>query len=212
MGTHLIAAAAAAVALAPFAVSAGPLVDVLSVQYEGVVSGVRPLSGDAPCLCGYEAGQKVSGTLLVDFRTLAADLAPERADFADYFVEPPFLGPSFVVGSPVRAVSRDRVQISDHVDGVDTFLITDSESGVSVDASGGERFDLDSVLLTASSGKLDFLRGESISQTFALAGAHIGEGEIQIRRERVDEPKSAVGGTIDFILKKLTVKPARCEL
>jgi hypothetical protein len=203
--------AVAAVALVTFAASAGP-VDVLSVHYEGVVSAVWPLNGASECLCGYEVGKPLSGTLLVDFRTLPLDNAPDRADFADYFVEPPFLGPSFVIGSPVRAVSRDRVQIADGVGGLDTFLIADSESGVSLDAAGRERFDLDSVLLTAASRELDFLRGESIWQNFELAGAHVGEGEIQIRRQSVDEPASAIGGTIDFILKKLTVKPALCSI
>jgi hypothetical protein len=209
---HRMLIAAAAAALAPVAVYAGPLVDVLSVQYEGVVSSVRPLNGDAQCVCGYEAGMPLSGTLLVDFRTLPRDNAPDRDDVADYFVEPPFLWPSFVIGAPVRAVSRDRVQIADGVRGADTFVIGDSESGFSQDASGRERFDLDAVTLTASSTTLDFLHGESLSQDFALAGARVGEGEIQIHREWVDKPGSAIGGTIDFILRKLTVKPARCEL
>jgi hypothetical protein len=204
--------AAAAAALAPFAASAGPLVDVLSVRYEGVVSEVRPLSGDASCLCGYEVGKPLSGTLLVDFRTLPADNAPDRENFADYFVEPPFLWPSFVVGAPVRAVSRDRLQIADGVRGVDTFVIADSESGFSQDAAGRERFELDSVQLTAASRVLDFIRGDGVSQNFALAGAHIGDGEIEIRRESVDEPAGGIGGAIEFIVKKLTVKPARCSI
>jgi hypothetical protein len=199
------------VALAPLAAQAAPPVDVVFVRYEGVVSAVEPLRGDASCLCGYQVGKPVSGTLLVDLGTLAPDSAPDRADFADYFVKPPLLWPSFVIGAPVRAVSRDRVQIGDHVGGIDSFLIADSESGVSLDASGRERFELDSVLLTASSRELNFLRGETVFQNFALAGAHIGEGEIQIRRERVDKPSTAIGGTIAFILNKLTVKPGRCS-
>jgi hypothetical protein len=209
MRKKLIAAACSS--LAPFAADAGPLVDVLSVHYEGVVSAVQPLNGDSRCLCGFEAGQPVSGTLIVDPSTLPPDLAPERDNFADYFVKPPFLWPSFVIGSPVRADSRDRLQIADRVGGVDSFLIVDSESGVSPDASGRDRFDLDSVLLRASSGEQNFLRGETVFQNFALAGAHIGEGEIQIRHELVDEPKSAIGGTIELILNKLTVRPARCS-
>jgi hypothetical protein len=209
MRTKLLAAIS--VAIAPFLASAGPPANVVAVHYEGVVSAVQPVSGDSHCVCGYEPGKPVSGTLLVDLGTLPPDLAPERDNFADYFVKPPFLWPSFVIGSSVRAVSRDRVQIADHVGGVDSFLIVDSESGVSQDASGRERFELDSVLLKASSRTLDFLRGDAILQNFALAGAHVGEGKIQIRRESVDAPKSASGGTIAFILKKLTVKPGRCS-
>jgi hypothetical protein len=212
---HKLLAAASAAALLPFAVAATPLVDVVAVRYEGIVSGVHPLHGGrgADCLCGYEVGEPISGTLLVDPRTLPPDLAPFRPDLGDYFIEPPFLGPSFVVGrAPVRAVSRDRLTISDGVQGVDDFRIVDSESGVSADALGRERFELDSVQLHASSSRRDFLGGDSVFQSFTLAGADVGEGRIEIRREIADAPKSAIGGAIDFVLKRLSVKPDRCAI
>jgi hypothetical protein len=193
--------------------------DFLTVHYEGVVASISTYDhGDGGCLCGYMRGDKIAGTLLVDLDNAPRDNVsdPRFGQYGYGFLNQN--GPSFVNGhAPARLESQDRLQIRDQYEpGYDFFDILDHESGVSRDGSGRFVAKVDSLFLLANSLTVDFIHGDGLLQDFVLQGRDAAEAHAQgfmnVQRRWLDHPDKLFGGTIGFLVTKLSVKPGRCSI
>jgi hypothetical protein len=206
--------------------------DFLTVRYEGLVSGVRTVTGTGPggistiddhtCNCTYRVGDKVSGQLFVDLRKAPPDSqsSPAFAEYAYSRLTPPIRGPSFVSGyAKSSADSFDRVQLQDYPIG-DFFNISDHETHPRLDSVGRTVQQTD-ILDFVLAGPLDFIHGEGLVQSFNLSKADIDSiagpnalnagGNLQTERRWTDDVERWVIDTVKFHLTKLSVSPGICK-
>jgi hypothetical protein len=152
---------------------------------------------------------------MVDLRRTPPDASsnPRRGE---YVIFPPDGDSRFVTGyAPMDRISNDEVLVFDESFGTDSFTVQDSEFGdVPLGGSRSKYFE-DTLWLSTQQGP-NFFVDAGIVQSFDLSGADIGRGMISKTREIYDGhtpvPGTFVGGLVELVLQKFTVRPGRCTI
>lgn len=188
--------------------SAGLINDILRIDYEGTVSSVDGTQLDQA------VGDHIAGTLIVDLGRTPRDAvaSPWRSH---YFTFPPDGDSRFVTGyAPVDRITYDEVFVSNAEFGSsDEFTVVDSEFGRVPPTGNSWKYFEDSLWLSARQAT-NFLDDDGIVQSFDLSGADVGRGMLSKTREHYDGttpvPGTFIGGLVEFVLQKFTVRPGRC--
>jgi hypothetical protein len=212
MRTTILAAALGAVP--PLAGASVIEADFASVRYEGIVTSVETFDDPGP-LGDYRVGDRVAGRMFVDQRRAPPDFFPEFPSYGGYkysLADPTGRGPSFLGNAGIPSRSDESGDYAQIADGDDIFILMNGEVVFS-----GATFTEYFFELGVTSQGIDFVRGDSLLQTFDLSSSdlatiraqgHLAQGTIQQRSGT--SALDLIGGTIKFALTRLESTTGRC--